>query len=145
MRPLSRGFDPTGRPAKSLVSYQVLPTTSWVDPSSTGEPRRWGALKGLGSVRGVLQNRLRAVGHGMRVISDVTNPLAREHTMAKVQGKGEVIDIKDLLAGDAEFLRAAVNAVIEAALESEMTEAWCGEGGANRPGSVIGPAITIVR
>jgi hypothetical protein len=48
----------------------------------------------------------------MRVMSDVTNPLAREHTMTKVQGKGEVIDIKALLAGDAEFLRAAVKAVI---------------------------------
>ena len=56
-------------------------------------------------------------------MSDVTNPLAREHTMTKVQGKGEVIDIKALLAGHAEFLRAAVKAVIEAALESEMTEA----------------------
>jgi hypothetical protein len=39
------GFDPAGYPAKPLVSYQVLPTTSWVDPSSTGEPRRWGALR----------------------------------------------------------------------------------------------------
>jgi putative transposase len=58
----------------------------------------------------------------MRVMSDVTNPLAREHTMTKVQGKGEVIDIKALLAGDAEFLRAAVKAAIEAALEAEMTE-----------------------
>jgi hypothetical protein len=28
--------------------YQVLPTTSWVDPSSTGEPRRWGALRNAG-------------------------------------------------------------------------------------------------
>ena len=44
-RPLSRGFGPAGYPTKPLVSYQVLPTTSWVDPSSTGEPRRWGARK----------------------------------------------------------------------------------------------------
>src|SRR4051794_25136780 len=43
-RPLSRGFSPPGCPDKPLVSYQVLPTTSWVDPPSTGEPRRWGAL-----------------------------------------------------------------------------------------------------
>jgi transposase-like protein len=42
--------------------------------------------------------------------------------MTKVQGKGEVIDIKALLAGDAEFLRAAVRSAIEAALEAEMTE-----------------------
>src|ERR1043166_6658075 len=58
----------------------------------------------------------------MRVMSDVTSPLAREHTMTKVQGKGEVIDIKALLAGDAGFLRAAVKAAIESALEAEMTE-----------------------
>jgi hypothetical protein len=44
-RPLSRGFDPASYPTEPLVSYQVLPTTSWVDPSSTGEPRRWGALR----------------------------------------------------------------------------------------------------
>jgi len=43
-RPLSRGSDLAGCPAKPLVSYQVLPATSWVDPSSTGEQRRWGAL-----------------------------------------------------------------------------------------------------
>ena len=47
-RPLSRGFSPSGYPAKPLVSYQALPTTSWVDPSSTGEPRRWGALNRTG-------------------------------------------------------------------------------------------------
>src|SRR5690348_12062885 len=46
--PSSRGFDPAGLPAKPLVSYQVLPTTTWVDPSSTGEPRRWGALRDAG-------------------------------------------------------------------------------------------------
>jgi hypothetical protein len=44
-RPSSRGFDPPSYPNEPLVSYQVLPTTSWVDPSSTGEPRRWGALR----------------------------------------------------------------------------------------------------
>jgi hypothetical protein len=33
-RPWSRGFDPAGYPAKPLVSYQVLPTTFWVDPST---------------------------------------------------------------------------------------------------------------
>src|SRR5215471_6600445 len=44
-RPLSRGFNSVSYPTEPLVSYQVLPTTSWVDPSSTGEPRRWGALR----------------------------------------------------------------------------------------------------
>ena len=47
-RPLSRGFSPVGYPTKPLVSYQDLPTTSWVDPSSTGESRRWGALRNPG-------------------------------------------------------------------------------------------------
>ena len=47
-RPSSRGFSPAGYPTKPLVSYQVLPTTSWVDPSSTGESRRWGALRNPG-------------------------------------------------------------------------------------------------
>ena len=82
----------------------------------------------------------------MLVMSDVTNPVAREHTMTKVQGKGEVIEIKALLAGDEEFLRAAVKAVIEAALESEMTEAV--GGGGERTWErvlVIAAAITAVR
>ena len=42
--------------------------------------------------------------------------------MTRGQGKGEVIDIKELLARDADFLRAAVRAAVEAALEAEMTE-----------------------
>ena len=46
----------------------------------------------------------------MRVSLDVTNPLTREHTMTKVQGKGEVIDIKAVLADDADFLRRAMKA-----------------------------------
>jgi hypothetical protein len=47
-RPSSRGFDPPSYPNEPLVSYQVLQTTSWVDASSTGEPRRWGALRNSG-------------------------------------------------------------------------------------------------
>ena len=47
-RPSSRGFDQADCSTKSLVSYQALPTTTWVDPSSTGEPRRWGALNDPG-------------------------------------------------------------------------------------------------
>jgi transposase-like protein len=41
--------------------------------------------------------------------------------MTRGQGKGEVVDIKELLARDADFLRAAVRAAA-AALEAEMTE-----------------------
>src|SRR3954468_3268453 len=59
-RPLSRGFDPVGYPAVPLVSYQSLPTTLWVVPSSTGEPRRWGALDNRGSSwRFIVTNRFR--------------------------------------------------------------------------------------
>ena len=42
---LLRGFDPTSRPIESLVSYQVLPTTTWVGPSPTSDLHRWGALR----------------------------------------------------------------------------------------------------
>jgi hypothetical protein len=37
--------------------------------------------------------------------------------------KGEIIDLKGLLARDADFVRAAVAALVQAALEAEMTEA----------------------
>lgn len=43
-RPLSRGFDAASCPTTPLVSYQIKPTTIWVEPSSTGEPRLRGAL-----------------------------------------------------------------------------------------------------
>ena len=38
----------------------------------------------------------------MQVMIEVTNPLAREQTMTKVQDKAKVIAIKELLEGDAE-------------------------------------------
>ncbi len=42
---LSQGSDPASCPAEPLVSYHVLPTTTWVAPSATGDLRRWGALR----------------------------------------------------------------------------------------------------
>src|SRR5580700_10951881 len=42
--PLSRGFSPASYPTKPLGSYHVLPTSTWMDPPSTGDLRRWGAL-----------------------------------------------------------------------------------------------------
>jgi hypothetical protein len=42
--------------------------------------------------------------------------------MTKGEGKGEVIDLKGLLARDEDFVRAAVEALVQAALEAEMTE-----------------------
>jgi putative transposase len=43
--------------------------------------------------------------------------------MTKGEAKGEVIDLKGLLARDEDFVRAAVEALVQAALEAEMTEA----------------------
>ena len=40
---LSRGFGPASYPTEPLGSYHVLPTTTWMDPPSTGDLRRWGA------------------------------------------------------------------------------------------------------
>ncbi|HEY1260485.1 MAG TPA: IS256 family transposase, partial [Stellaceae bacterium] len=49
--------------------------------------------------------------------------------MTRGESKAEVIDIKDLLARDEDFVRAAVEALVQAALESEMTEAIGAEKG----------------
>ena len=40
---LSRGFGPVSYPTEPLGSYHVSPTTTCVDPPSTGDLRRWGA------------------------------------------------------------------------------------------------------
>jgi hypothetical protein len=41
---VSRGFDLASCPTKSLGSYHVLPTATWMDPPSIGDLRHWGAL-----------------------------------------------------------------------------------------------------
>src|SRR5437763_1574362 len=51
----------------------------------------------MGSVREVLQ-KPKADGHGMRVMSQSPDPLARMHTMTKRQGKTGRIDVKAVLA-----------------------------------------------
>lgn len=56
----------------------------------------------------------------MLVMFDVTDPV-RVHTMTKGEGKAEVIDLKGLLARDEDFVRAAVEALVQATLEVEMT------------------------
>jgi putative transposase len=43
--------------------------------------------------------------------------------MTKREGKAEAIDIKGLLARDEDFVRAGLEALLQAALEAEMTEA----------------------
>jgi transposase-like protein len=45
------------------------------------------------------------------------------HTTTKGEGKAEVIDLKGLLAREEDFVRAAVGALVQVALEAEMTEA----------------------
>jgi putative transposase len=57
----------------------------------------------------------------MLVMSNVTDP-CEGHTMTKGKVKAEVIDLKGLLARDEDFVRAAVEALVQAALEAEMTE-----------------------
>src|SRR5271165_1671919 len=59
----------------------------------------------------------------MRVMFNVTNPLAREQTMTKVQDKAKVVAIKELVERDEDFIRSAVQSFVQAALEAEMTEA----------------------
>jgi putative transposase len=59
----------------------------------------------------------------MLVMLQVTAPVERDHTMTKREGKGEVVDLKGLLSGDDDFLRTAVQTLVQEALEAEMTEA----------------------
>jgi putative transposase len=46
----------------------------------------------------------------------------KEHTMTKHKGKTGLIDVKELLQRDEDFLRTALQALAQAALEAEMTE-----------------------
>jgi putative transposase len=59
----------------------------------------------------------------MLVMLQVTDPVERNHTMTKREGKGEVVDLKGLLRRDEDFVRSAVQALVQEALEAEMTEA----------------------
>ena len=43
--------------------------------------------------------------------------------MTKGEGKGEVVDLKGLIARDEDFLRAAIEGLVQAAIEAEMSEA----------------------
>src|SRR5580704_6720962 len=49
---VSRGFDLASCPTKSLGSYHVLPTATWMDPPSIGDLRHWGALLTIGLPEG---------------------------------------------------------------------------------------------
>jgi transposase-like protein len=65
----------------------------------------------------------------MRVMFDVTVPVERKHTMTEREGKSGRLDVKALLASDGEYLRAMVEALVQDALEAEMTEALGAEKG----------------
>jgi putative transposase len=45
------------------------------------------------------------------------------HTMTKGEGRAELVDVKALVAGDWDYLRTMVQAIVQATLEAEMTEA----------------------
>jgi putative transposase len=70
----------------------------------------------------VQQNRLRLRSW---YAGDVRShqPRGRVHTRTKREGKAEFIDVKGLLQRDEDFLRSAVEGLVHAALEAEMTEA----------------------
>src|ERR1700755_3574290 len=70
----------------------------------------------------------------MRVMSDVTDPVGRMHTMTKREGRSEAIDLKALLAADGDYLRTMVEAVVQARLEAEMTAAIGAEKGERAAG-----------
>ena len=65
----------------------------------------------------------------MQVMIKVTNPLAREQTMTKVQDKAKIHAIKELLERDEDFVRTAVQGFVQAALEAEMMEVLAAEKG----------------
>src|SRR3974390_2641931 len=77
----------------------------------------------------------------MRGMSQSRGHLARMPTMTKRQGKFGTIDVKALLTGDEEFLRALVRTALQEVLEAEMTEALGAERGertGGRPGDRSG-------
>ena len=57
--------------------------------------------------------------------------------MTEKKGKGEVVDVKALLAGDEEFVRTLMRAALQEVLEAEMTEA-VGAGKGERTPSRLG-------
>jgi putative transposase len=59
------------------------------------------------------------------------------HTMTKREGGAGLIDVKGLLAADADYLRSMVEAIVQATLEAEMTAALQAEKG-ERTGARLG-------
>jgi putative transposase len=65
----------------------------------------------------------------MPVMMDITTPLAREQTMTGIEDRTKTGAIKALLERDEDFVRTAVQSLVQAALEAEMTEALGAEKG----------------
>jgi transposase-like protein len=66
--------------------------------------------------------------------------------MTTGKGKSELIDVKELLGRDQDFVRAALEALLQAALEAEMTEAIGAEkGDGRRRGCRTAAVITAAR
>ena len=73
----------------------------------------------------------------MRVMFDVTDPVARMHTMTKEQGKAVPVDLKavhSLIEADEDYVRHALQTWFQAALEAEMSEAVGAEKGERTAG-----------
>src|ERR1700756_4039908 len=70
----------------------------------------------------------------MRGMSHSQRPWARRPTMTEKKDKSGTIDVKALLAGDEEFLRALVRTALEEVLEAEMEEALQAEKGERTAG-----------
>ncbi len=65
----------------------------------------------------------------MVVMFDVTNPVEREHAMAKREATPAQLDWKAVLASDEDGFRALLQTVVQEVLEAEMTEALQAEKG----------------
>lgn len=70
----------------------------------------------------------------MPVMMDITTPLAREQTMTGIEDKAKTGAIKTLLERDEDFVCTAVQSLVQAALEAEMTEALAAEKGERTEG-----------
>jgi putative transposase len=69
----------------------------------------------------------------MRVMSDVTNPVEGMHTMTKGEVRLNLMDGQGRLSRDDDYLRTMVQAIVQATLEAEMSQALQAEKGERTP------------
>ena len=91
-RPLSQGFGPAGYPTRPPVSYQIKPTTVWVDPSSTGVTRRRGTLKFSGNTDVSVTNCVIALNSSDSSAASVSGSAAVETDCVAVVGEVSATD-----------------------------------------------------